>query len=364
MKQPREFSHSLKNKISRVREYFEPVQLGGLHFPSRIVQAPMAGICSIPYRLLMEELGAGFTASELISCHGINHGNERTLNMLKLHEREHYAGLQLFGEEPEAMAKAAKKMEEYNPMFIDINMGCPVRKVVTKGGGAALLQNPEELKVFFSTIKDAIKVPLTIKIRTGWDDEHINAHEVIDIAKSCEIEWVAIHGRTRTQQYTGSANWQYLESLGKDAVLPIIGNGDLHTPSQVRSRMDKTNCHALMIARGSIRNPFIFLESYIQSNQALSDISFSGEDYFEVINRLAFYTDQTFDHERTKLVQLRKFVAWFAAGFPGAAKFRGEIFKSTDFNETVKLADQYFNGLPGKASKQIPDEKFMTSGHG
>lgn len=364
MKAPKEFSHSLKNKISRVRETFESTQLGNLKFPSKIVQAPMAGICSIPYRLLMEELGAGFTVSELISCHGINHGNERTLNMLKLHEREHYAGLQLFGEEPDAMASAAKKMEEYNPMFIDINMGCPVRKVVTKGGGAALLQNPEELRVFFSTIKDAIKVPLTIKIRTGWDEEHINAHEVIDIAKSCEIEWVAIHGRTRTQQYTGFADWSYLESLGAESVLPIIGNGDLHTPKQVQKRMQDTNCQALMIARGSIRNPFIFLESYIEGNEKLRDIVFTGEDYFEVIERLAFYTEQTFDHERTRLVQLRKFVAWFAAGFSGAAKFRGEVFQSKDFSETVKLADKYFNNLSSRSTKQIPEEKFMTSGHG
>ena len=255
-------------------------------------------------------------------------------------------------------------MEEYNPMFIDINMGCPVRKVVTKGGGAALLQNPEELRIFFSTIKDAIKIPLTIKIRTGWDEEHINAHEVIDIAKSCEIEWVAIHGRTRTQQYTGSADWSYLESLGQESVLPIIGNGDLHTPSQVSKRMNETNCQALMIARGSIRNPFIFLESYIEGNEKLSDIKFTGEDYFEAVERLSFYTEQTFDHERTRLVQLRKFVAWFAAGFSGAAKFRGEVFQSKDFYETVKLAANYFNNLPSRSSKQIPEEKFMTSGHG
>ena len=345
-------------------EFFKPTQLGSFNFPSILVQAPMAGICSVPYRLLMEELGAGFTISELISCHGINHGNERTLNMLKLHEREDKVGLQLFGEDPQAMAQAAKVMESYKPRFIDINMGCPVRKVVTKGGGSALLQKPEELRVFFSTIKDAIKIPLTIKIRTGWDEEQINADQVIEIAKECEIEWVAIHGRTRAQQYTGLADWDYLEGLIEKSPLPIIGNGDLHTPIQTSKRMDSTKCQALMIARGSIRNPFIYFESYIEKHQELQDIQFTGSDYCEIINRLFFYTQENFSHERTRLVQMRKFVAWFAAGFPGAAKFRSEVFQSREYDELIKTSDRYFSALSSRASKQIPDEKFMNSGHG
>lgn len=364
MAYPKEFSNSLKGKITQISQYFQPVSLGSMHFPSMLIQAPMAGICNIPYRLLMEELGAGATVSELVSCHGINHGNERTLNMIKIHEREEKVGLQLFGEEPKAMAEAAKIMLQEKPKFIDINMGCPVKKVVTKGGGAALMQNPSELSLFFKTIRDSINIPLTIKIRTGWDGDHVNAHEIIDIAKDCGIEWVAIHGRTRVQQYTGSANWDYLEKLGAHSPLPVIGNGDLHTPQIVSQKMQDTNCQALMIARGALRNPFIFLESYCQHNKEISDIRFSGEDYFSIIERLAFYTDETFDNERLKLVQLRKFVAWFAAGFPGAAKFRGEIFKTNELSELINKTQSYFCGLRSNASKQIPDEVFMNSGHG
>jgi nifR3 family TIM-barrel protein len=364
MTQPREFSEGLKLKIKRVRSVMKPIELGSLSLPSHLIQAPMAGICSVPYRLLMEELGAAATVSELVSCHGINYGNDRTLNMLKLHERESLVGLQLFGDDPLAMAKAAKVMEAQKPKFIDINMGCPVKKVVSKGGGSALLQNPSELKVFFSTIKDAINVPLTIKIRTGWDEESINAHEVIEIAKACEIEWVAVHGRTRRQQYTGEANWNYLEKLGATSSLPIIGNGDLHTPLQVSKKSENTNCQALMIARGALRNPFIFLESFIPTDSELADIYFTGEDYFEIIERLYFYTDEAFDRERLKLVQLRKFLAWFSAGFPGAAKFRNQIFETKEFSLALKVAERFFCHLPQIPTKQIPDGIFMSSGHG
>ena len=154
----------------------------------------MSAICNAPYRLLMEDLGAGGTVSELISCHGINYGNERTRHMLKLDPREKNVGIQLFGEDKDAMAKAAKVAEEFNPKFIDINMGCPVRKVVTKGGGSALLRDTKKLGAFFGEIKKAIKIPLTIKIRTGWDQDSINAPEVIHIAKEEGVEFVAIHG--------------------------------------------------------------------------------------------------------------------------------------------------------------------------
>ena len=163
----------------------------------------------------MEDLGAGGTVSELISCHGINYENRRTLEMLKIDEREKNVGIQLFGEDGVAMAKAAKVALRSKPKFIDINMGCPVRKVVTKGGGSALLKNIEDLAPFFSEVKKAIDVPLTIKIRTGWDADDINADKIEKIALNEGVEWVDIHGRTRAQQYTGLAKWDYIEDFAK-----------------------------------------------------------------------------------------------------------------------------------------------------
>ncbi len=357
------FSPQLQRKIESVSDPSREISLGNVKFRSPLLLAPMAGICTPPFRLLMEDLGAGGTVSELISCHGINHGNQRTMEMLKIDEREQNVGIQLFGEDADAMAKAAQVAMRSNPKFIDINMGCPVRKVVTKGGGSALLKNIEDLAPFFAKVKKAIPVPLTIKIRTGWDADEINADKIETIALNEGVEWVAIHGRTRAQQYTGRANWDYIEELAQSSTLPIIGNGDLHRPHQVRERLDQTNCQALMIARGALRNPFIFLESYSDEIKNKSSL-FKGADYWEVIERLYQYTCETYSAERTRLVQLRKLIVWFAAGFPHVAKFRETMFKCGDLDESMRFAQDFFLSL-GEAGKSINyDEVFMSSGHG
>lgn len=361
--QTREFSPNLQSKIEEHKKLQNPIKLGSIDFSSKLLLAPMAGICTPPFRLLMEDLGAGGTVSELISCHGINYENKKTLEMLKIDEREKNIGIQLFGEDPEAFAKAAQVAETRNPKFIDINMGCPVRKVVAKGGGSAMMRDIESLGPFFSKVKKAIKVPLTIKIRTGWDADEINADKIEQIARNEGVEWVAIHGRTRAQQYTGFANWDYIEWIADNTILPTIGNGDLHQPHQVAKRLQTTNCDALMIARGCLRNPFIFLESLSEESETYSS-KFSGSDYFEVIERLFDYTNQTYEAERIRLVQLRKLIVWFAAGFPGCAKFRGEMFQAKTLDETMSKAQEFYLAL-GNSSKKINfDEVFMSSGHG
>lgn len=355
------FSTQLQNKIDSCLKEQSEVTLGKIIFSSPLLLAPMAGICTPPFRLLMEDLGAGGTVSELISCHGINYENKKTLEMLKIDEREKNVGIQLFGEDADAMAKAAQIALRSNPKFIDINMGCPVRKVVTKGGGSALLKNIEDLAPFFAKVKKSIDVPLTIKIRTGWDADDINADKIEKIALNEGIEWVAIHGRTRAQQYTGKANWDYIEELAKNATLPIIGNGDLHQPHQVKQRLEQTNCAALMIARGCLRNPFIFLESLVTNSK---ESIFKGADYWEVIERLYSYICESYENERTRLVQLRKLVVWFAAGFPGAAKFRNTMFSCNELESSMKSAMEYYLGLADSKKQINYDEVFMSSGHG
>ncbi|MFZ4714860.1 MAG: tRNA dihydrouridine synthase DusB [Bacteriovoracaceae bacterium] len=361
MKEPKAFSIGLQNKLTTLKNRREKTKLGRIDFDSKLILAPMAGICNAPYRLLMEDLGAGFTVSELISCHGINYKNSKTLEMLKLHPLEKNVGIQLFGEDPHAMAEAALIAESFGPKLIDINMGCPVKKVVGKGAGSALLRDSKSLGPYISTIKKGLKVPLTIKIRMGWDADEINADEIIKVAQDNGVEFVAIHGRTRAQQYTGKADWSYLEKMAQISALPVIGNGDLHTPYLVKERYQNTNCDALMIARGALRNPFIFLESFTETNDG---IKFDGPDYFEVIKRLYEYTIETFPDERGALVQIRKLVVWFAAGFPYTAKFRGQMFATNTLEEAMTLAEDYFLNL-GLSGKQIDlTETFMTSGHG
>ncbi|HXH29596.1 MAG TPA: tRNA-dihydrouridine synthase [Bacteriovoracaceae bacterium] len=364
MNQPKPFSPQLAKKIEDFSSHAKPIKLGSIHFDSKLLLAPMAGICNIPFRLLMEDLGAGGTVSELISCHGINYGNQRTLEMLKIHQLEKNVGIQLFGEDGDSMARAAEVAQSYGAKFLDINMGCPVTKVVTKGGGSALLREVQKLAPLFEKMRSKMKIPLSIKIRTGWDSDTLNAEKVIQVAADCGIEWVAIHGRTRTQQYTGVANWQYIEDLNETKKLPLVGNGDLHHPYGVSDRLKKTKCDALMIARGALRNPFIFLESLDEKYASQKRSVFSGPDYWEAIQRLHYYCRETFNEERTVLVQLRKLVVWFAAGFPHAASFRSQIFACQDLQDCMKIAEDYFLSL-GSSQKFINyDEVFMSSGHG
>lgn len=359
------FSPNLQQKIDHFLSFAKPLKLGkSTHFSSPLILAPMAGICNIPFRLLMQDLGAGGTVSELISCHGIHYKNERTLKMLKIHPKEKNVGIQLFGEDPQIMSEAFEVAESYGPKFVDINMGCPVNKVVTKGGGSALMKEVHSLAPLFEKIRSRINIPLTIKIRTGWDQDSKNAREILNIAQNSGIEWVAIHGRTRKQQYTGFADWNFIESLNDSKKIPLIGNGDLHHPFAASERLQKTQCDALMIARGALRNPFIFLESLDPEYAKTKKSCFLGQDYLEVIHRLKIYCEENFSDERVILVQLRKLIVWFAAGFPRAAHFRSQIFSCQDLKETIFLTEDYFNSL-GESQKNINyDEVFMSSGHG
>lgn len=355
------FSLKLQNKIDILKARRRPVQLGSIHFDSPLLLAPMSSIGTAPFRLLMEDLGAGGTVSELISCHGINYKNVRTTEMLKVDPLEKNIGLQLFGENPTAMANAAKVAQEFGPKFIDINMGCPVKKVVGTGAGSSLLRDTSTLGAFFSEMKKAISIPLSIKIRTGWDQESINAMEVIHIAREEGVEFVAVHGRTRSQQYTGSANWELLEQIGAKAPLPIIGNGDLHSMSIIREKMKTTKCDALMLGRGPLRDPFLFLEAYLEEND---DFFFTPEDHLEVIQKLVEYSRPYAYSEHTLLISIRKHLIWMAAGFNNVSSFRDQIFKTPELSETMKLSAEFFCNLKDKRKRLQDHDSFMTSGHG
>jgi nifR3 family TIM-barrel protein len=310
----------------------------------------------------MEQLGAGLTVSELISCHGIEYQNQKTLDMLRIDPREKNIGIQLFGESAESLNHAAKVATEYGPKFLDLNMGCPVKKVVNKGGGSALLKDEKKLGEFFQTMTKGIEVPFSIKIRTGWDIENLNADRVIHIAEDTGIEMVAIHGRTRNQQYTGQADWGYLEKMAISTDLPIIGNGDLHSPGQVQERLMDTHCQALMIARGALRNPFIFLEGL--NTPSAKSTQFDGLDYWEVIQKFYEYVLEAFASEKTQMIQLRKIAVWFSAGFSRATQYRQQAFTSPSIAEFLKVTQDYFESLENKTKHLNYQQSFMSSGHG
>ncbi len=360
-KAPTPFSLELQNKIDRLKLRRQPLQIGKVDFASPLIMAPLASITAPPWRLLMEDLGAGGTVSELISCHGINYQNDKTLKMLKVDPREKHVGIQLFGEEAESLADAAKIAEQFGAKFIDLNMGCPVRKVVGKGAGAALMQEPAKLPELFRSIKKVISIPFTIKIRTGWDENQLNAKEIIHIAHEEGIEFVALHGRTRAQQYGGKANWEMIEELAQHSPLPIIGNGDLHTPHTTAERLKRTHCQGLMLGRGPLRNPFIFIEALAQDED--HDIFFTAQDHWEVVKRLYEYSVEHFDREKTLAIQMKKHIVWLAGGYTGASQFRAKIFTNHSIPEFMKMAEDYFRGLENRR-KQISEEAFLVAGEG
>lgn len=355
-----QFSKELNLKINLLKQRSKPILLGQIKASGPLSLAPMSQITQAPFRLLMEELGAGLTVSELISCHGINYNNQRTLEMLTLAPGENNVGLQLFGEDPECLAKAAQIACEFGPKFIDINMGCPVRKVVTKGGGSALLKDLNHLEKVISSVKKAINIPLTIKIRTGWDESQKNAAEVLQLAYDQGVEFVAIHGRTRSQGYSGKADWTYLEDLAKKEILPLIGNGDLYTPDLVKKRLNETSLNSLMIGRGALRNPFIFLESYANDPSEL----FTSKDYFEVIMRFKELLFKLHSHERRNFIQLRKHIIWFAWGLPGSSLFRDKIYQIPTVEDLLKYCEDFFLTLGNTQKNLNENEGFMQGGHG
>ena len=369
------YSAPLKSKIQALCQRRKPSPLfpngDSLPFSSPLLLAPMASIGNAPFRLLMQELGSGGSVSEFVSCNGLTHGNRRTSEMLRIHPEEKNVGIQIFGSDQEKMAEAAKIAQEGSPQgrqpdFIDINLGCPVRKIVGKGAGAALLKDPSTLGNYLETIKKVLRIPLTIKIRTGWDTSGINAHEICHIAKECGVSLVSVHGRTRTQGYEGKADWNYIEWLTTQTPLPLIGNGDLHLPHQVRNRLKTTECSGLMIARGCLRNPFIFLESYrTEQEDTNRDLSFMASDYWEVLKRYHMYVLQFFDREPVQIVQLRKLIMWFASGFPGASRFRSGLFQTTmDLQGLMTYAEDYFIPLGCREKSIDYNQDFMMSGHG
>ncbi len=356
------FSTQLQRKLDALKERRRAISLSSLPFASPLILAPMSSICTAPFRLLMQELGAGGSVSELISCHGINYGGERSLRMLKIDSRERRVGIQLFGEDAAAMARAAQTAQDFGPRFIDINMGCPVRKVVTKGAGSALLKKTSELGRFFARIKKALDIPLSIKIRTGWDEHSINAGEVVRIAHSEGIEFVAIHGRTRAQAYRGQADWNLIEDLAGQSPLPIVGNGDLHSPGFTRKRMLFSSCHALMLGRGCLRFPFIFLESFLEDGEASP---FGPLDYWEVVR--VYCELLAGESERHLLISARKFIVWLAMGFPRAAFFRQALFQCEGIKDVLRQTRDYFSELAsegGRPKELNLQQSFMAGGHG
>lgn len=290
-----------------------------------ICLAPMAGVTDMPFRILCKEQGCELLYSEMVSAKALLYENKNTEPLLEVDEKEHPIGIQLFGSDPQIMADMARKVEEqYLFDFIDINMGCPVPKVVRNGEGSALMLRPKRVEEIVRAVSYAIEKPLTVKIRKGFDENNINAVEIAKIVEESGGAAVAVHGRTREQYYSGKADWDIIKQV-KDAVgIPVIGNGDVASPQDVRQMLEQTGCDSIMIGRGAQGNPWIFREAihYLKTGIILEPPGITEK--IQMVLRHAKML-VAYKGEYIGVREMRKQIGWYIKGLPGAAKLRQKI---------------------------------------
>ena len=301
--------------------------------------APMAGITDSPFRSFMREMGCGLITTELVSARGLQENHKKTRQLMEFEECQRPIGIQIFGESAETLKEGARIAQDTGADFVDLNLGCPVNKIVKKGAGSALLKDLKTLAQVLRQMRLGTTLPLSLKVRMGWDQNSLNAGEVAHIAYNEGFSWMTIHGRTRSQGYSGQADWNYIKTIKAKAPLPIIGNGDLKTARQALEKLTFSKCDGVMIGRGCLKNPWIFLEAHALLNKTPETFN---RDCRLLIQRLTNHLEKFYD-ERLFLLQIKKFCAWFSVGVPHSAPFRKNLFMEKDRKRVMEMITEFFD---------------------
>ncbi len=326
------------------------------------VLAPMAGITDHAFRSFMRKLDSSLVVTELISAVGIEHKSERTMALMSYEESQRPVGVQLFGEDPEILGRAAQFAEAHGADFIDLNFGCPVPKVVKKGAGSAMLKDLNLMQKVLSATVKAVQIPVTIKIRTGWDANTRNAKDVCQLAYNEGITWVAIHGRTRAAGYSGEADWDFITDVKASSPIPVLGNGDILTPQKAVSRLKESGCDGVLIGRGALKNPLIFADAFSlwKGESPRVDLKRNYASLFLDLTQAI----QAKNSETITNIQLKKFASWFSTGYPGASAFRKAIFQIKNNDEVLSHALDFFSSIGTIEQEDTSHEQFLMGGHG
>ena len=316
--------------------------IGNVEIKNNVVLAPMAGISNSAYRTIIKEMGAGLIYAEMVSDKAISYESKKTIDMLYMTDMERPIAQQIFGSDKESFIKAAKYIEKtMKPDIIDINMGCPVPKVAIKNqAGSALLKNPEKVYEIVSSVVKSVNVPVTVKIRSGWDSNSINAVEIAKMIERAGASAITVHPRTRAQGYTGKADWNIIKEVKENVTIPVIGNGDIKSCYDAKRMLEETKCDAVMIGRGALGNPWLIKECVEYLDTGKEPIKVPLKEKMEMVKRHYKLLEET-KGEKLALLEMRTHAAWYLKGLENSTKLKEAIFKTKTKEEFLKQIDDF-----------------------
>lgn len=316
-------------------------KIGNVKISNQVVLAPMAGICNSAYRQICKDMGCGLIYAEMVSDKAIAYNNQKTIDMLYMTEKERPISQQIFGSDKESFVEAAKFIEkEMKPDIIDINMGCPVPKVAVRAqAGSALLKDPDKIFDIVSSVVSAVNVPVTVKIRSGWDSNHINAVEVAKVIEKAGASAICVHPRTRSQGYSGKADWNIIKEVKENVSIPVIGNGDIKSPEDAKRMLEETKCDAVMIGRGVLGNPWLIknIVNYLDGKEVI-DVSIV--DRIDMCLKHLKLLD-SLKNEKLACLEIRNHISWYFKGIKGANELKNKVYQTTNIHDIILLLNEF-----------------------